>query len=67
LVGFLAEHLAEAGDNKNFTPKTFCAAADHLEKTRTKGGPKTFKSCQQKYNSVRGLLLCVKTILKDSI
>ncbi|KAJ7842726.1 hypothetical protein B0H14DRAFT_2586179 [Mycena olivaceomarginata] len=36
LIKFLAEHLAEAGDNKNFTPKTFRAAADHLEKTRTK-------------------------------
>ncbi|KAJ7321924.1 hypothetical protein DFH08DRAFT_969817 [Mycena albidolilacea] len=51
LIEFLAEHLAEAGDNKNFTPKTFHAAADHLEKTCTEGGPKTFKSCQQKYNS----------------
>jgi hypothetical protein len=60
LIEFLAEHLTEAGDNKNFTPKTFRAAADHLEKTCTEGGPKTFKSCQQKYNSVCGFLLCVK-------
>ncbi|KAJ7675171.1 hypothetical protein B0H14DRAFT_2656617 [Mycena olivaceomarginata] len=35
LIEFLTEHLTEAGDNKNFTPKTFCAATDHLEKTCT--------------------------------
>ncbi|KAJ7752714.1 hypothetical protein B0H14DRAFT_2405243 [Mycena olivaceomarginata] len=63
LIEFLAEHLAEAGDNKNFTPKTFRAAADHLEKTRTKGGPKTFKSCQQKYNSLRKLQALVDLIM----
>ena len=54
LIEFLVENIAEAGDNKNFTMKTFRACADHLELTRTKGGPKTAKSCAQKYSNVRG-------------
>ncbi|KAJ6450043.1 hypothetical protein C8R45DRAFT_1128251 [Mycena sanguinolenta] len=43
--------------------KTFCAAADHLELTRTKGGPKPAKSCQQKYSNLRKLQGIVELIM----
>ncbi|KAJ7482554.1 hypothetical protein FB451DRAFT_1441946 [Mycena latifolia] len=35
-IEYLIEHVAEAGDNKNFKASTFCGAADHLDLTRTK-------------------------------
>ncbi|KAF8216706.1 hypothetical protein K438DRAFT_2007510 [Mycena galopus ATCC 62051] len=65
LIEFLVENIAEAGDNKNLTMKTFHACADHLEPTRTKGGPKTAKSCAQKYSNLRklqGLVDLIKAI-----
>ncbi|KAF8201924.1 hypothetical protein K438DRAFT_1535690, partial [Mycena galopus ATCC 62051] len=65
LIEFLVENIAEAGDNKNFTMKTFRACADHLEPTCTKGGPKTAKSCTQKYSNLRklqGLVDLIKAI-----
>ncbi|KAJ7843368.1 hypothetical protein B0H14DRAFT_2212162, partial [Mycena olivaceomarginata] len=63
LIQYLAQHIAEAGDNKCFTMKTFRAVADHLELTRTKGGPKTAKSCQQKYSNLRKLQALVEIIM----
>jgi hypothetical protein len=55
LIQHLIDHQAEAGDNGNFKPKTFHSAAKEVEKIRTEGGPKTYKSCQQKYGTVRHL------------
>ena len=53
LLLFLIEHIAEAGDGSNFKTSTFKAASLVLDKTRTKGGPKTAKVCKNKWMSVR--------------
>ncbi|KAJ6591443.1 hypothetical protein B0H10DRAFT_1767156, partial [Mycena sp. CBHHK59/15] len=52
LLDFLVKHQAEAGDGGNFKPKTFRAAAVAVNLICTKGGPKSYKSCQQKYTRV---------------
>jgi hypothetical protein len=60
LMEYLVDHLASAGDNGNFKAVTFRGAAEHVDKIRTRGGPKTSKSCEQKYREVcqpRQLLL----------
>ncbi|KAF7349971.1 hypothetical protein MVEN_01298300 [Mycena venus] len=62
-IEYLIEHVAEAGDNKNFKASTFRGAADHLELTRTRGGPKTAKSCEQKYRTLRKLWGLVDIIM----
>ncbi|KAJ7787552.1 hypothetical protein B0H13DRAFT_1516628, partial [Mycena leptocephala] len=62
LIEYLVDHISEAGDNKNFKPKTFKGAADHVELIRTRGGPKTHKSCSQKYNTLRKLQALVDVI-----
>ncbi|KAJ7811103.1 hypothetical protein B0H13DRAFT_2384147 [Mycena leptocephala] len=62
LIEYLVDHISEAGDNKNFKPKTFKGAADHVELIRTRGGPKTYKSCSQKYNTLRKLQALVDVI-----
>ncbi|KIK05205.1 hypothetical protein K443DRAFT_55748, partial [Laccaria amethystina LaAM-08-1] len=54
---FLHEHKAlevdaAAGNGNNFKVTTYEAAAAVLEAKRTKGGPKTAKSCSNKWNSV---------------
>jgi hypothetical protein len=51
-IEFLHEHKAAAGDGGNFKATTYEAAAAVLEAKRTKGGPKTAKSCSNKWNSV---------------
>ncbi|KAK7025817.1 hypothetical protein R3P38DRAFT_3355986 [Favolaschia claudopus] len=55
--------LPTFGDNGHFKAVTFRAAAVHLEKTRTKGGPKTQKSCETKYRALRKLWELVDFIL----
>ncbi|KAF7345661.1 hypothetical protein MVEN_01585700 [Mycena venus] len=62
-IEYLIEHVAEAGDNKNFKASTFRGAADHLELTHTRGGPKTAKSCEQKYRTLRKLWGLVDIIM----
>ncbi|KAJ7101155.1 hypothetical protein C8R44DRAFT_747352 [Mycena epipterygia] len=52
LLQWLVEHRAEGGDAGNFKPKTFRGAMPGLEEIRAQGGPKTLKSCQQKYASL---------------
>ncbi|KAF7358447.1 hypothetical protein MVEN_00895200 [Mycena venus] len=62
-IEYLIEHVTEAGDNKNFKASTFRGAADHLELTRTRGGPKTAKSCEQKYCTLQKLWGLVNIIM----
>ncbi|KAJ6550061.1 hypothetical protein B0H19DRAFT_951966 [Mycena capillaripes] len=62
-IEYLVDHVAEAGDNKNFKATTFRGAASHLELTRTRGGPKTAKSCEQKYRTLRKLWGLVDIII----
>jgi hypothetical protein len=52
LLEHLVENKAAAGDSANFKAPTFRGAATALEAIRTKGGPKSWKSCQNKYTSV---------------
>lgn len=52
LIDFLLLHAAAAGDSGNFKMVTFNAAAPVVDAKRAKGGPKTAKACQNKYNSV---------------
>ncbi|KAJ6610795.1 hypothetical protein B0H10DRAFT_2224725 [Mycena sp. CBHHK59/15] len=65
LLDFLVEHQAEAGDGENFKPKTFRTAAVDVNLICTKGGPKSYKLCQQKYTGVRKEWLIVSNI-KDT-
>jgi len=51
-LNFLKENAAAAGDGASFKVPTFTAAAALLEARRTKGGPKTAKSCQNKLTQV---------------
>ncbi|KAF8145042.1 hypothetical protein K438DRAFT_1945226 [Mycena galopus ATCC 62051] len=53
LIEYLLEHRAEAGDGTNFKATSFRGAATHVNLTRIKGGPKTGKSCEQKYHALR--------------
>ncbi|KAJ6493692.1 hypothetical protein C8R47DRAFT_1269881 [Mycena vitilis] len=63
LLEYLGEHVSEGNENKAFKPVTFRRAAAEVNKIRTKGGPKTYKSCQQKYASLRKLQKLVEIIL----
>ncbi|KAJ7931982.1 hypothetical protein B0H13DRAFT_1485777, partial [Mycena leptocephala] len=53
LIEYHVEHQAAAGDGTNFKVVTFRGAAIHVNSTRTKGGPKSGKSCKQKYRALR--------------
>jgi len=55
-VAYLLKHKAEAGDGANFKQTTLTAAAAEMENHRTKGAPKTWKSCQTKWTRVRNLV-----------
>ena len=61
LINFLIEHKAEAGDSATFKPVIWNAATQLLEKSRVKGGPKTSKSCSDKWTRVH------RTALDDDI
>ncbi|KAJ7782567.1 hypothetical protein DFH07DRAFT_728311, partial [Mycena maculata] len=63
---YLVEHRAEGGDGGNFKPVTHRAAAMHVNEIRKKGGPKTGKSCAQKYASFRKDWLVVDKIKNTS-
>ena len=53
LLDVLIEIKAEAGDGRSFKTSSFNAAAQHVDTRRTKGGMKTGKVCQNKWNGVR--------------
>jgi hypothetical protein len=53
LIEYLLDNQAAAGDNGNFKAVTFRGAATKVNEIRTRGGPKTSKSCEQKYRVVR--------------
>ncbi|KAJ3729921.1 hypothetical protein C8R42DRAFT_638035 [Lentinula raphanica] len=56
LLDFLYEKRSEAGEGFSFKIKTFNAAAEHLATVPAeKGGIKDGKSCQSKYNSLKGI------------
>jgi hypothetical protein len=55
LLNFLVDHASAAGDGGNFKMTTFTAAAAVVDSKRTKGGPKTAKACQNKWNMVQWL------------
>ncbi|KAJ7759770.1 hypothetical protein DFH07DRAFT_772102 [Mycena maculata] len=63
---YLVEHRAEGGDGGNFKPVTHRAAAKHVNEICKKGGPKTGKSCGQKYAILRKDLLMVDKIKNTS-
>jgi len=52
LVEFLIKNASEAGDSATFKATTWNAAAKYLEKTYTKGAPKTGTSCATKWKKV---------------
>lgn len=68
LLDFLLEHRAAAGDGGNFKEATFQGISGLLTPLVTKGGPKTVRACQNKWNSVRYhipiIQLCVDSFLK---
>jgi hypothetical protein len=53
LIDFLLDHRAAAGDRGNFKEVTFQALSALLTPLVTKGGPKTVRACQNKWNAVR--------------
>ena len=64
LIDFLLLHAAAGGDGGNFKMVTFNAAAPVIDAKRAKGGPKTAKACQNKYNSVYPTVFLCLTVLK---
>ncbi|KAK7034105.1 hypothetical protein R3P38DRAFT_3496352 [Favolaschia claudopus] len=62
LLSYLVDHVADAGDGGNFRAATFRGAAIYMESSRTKGGPKTAKSCESKYRELRKLWKLVQII-----
>jgi hypothetical protein len=46
---------ASAGDGGNFKSQVWTDVAEHMEKLRTVGGPKTAKACKNKWDAVRVL------------
>ena len=52
LIRFLIKQKAETGDSATFKPSIWTAAAQHIDQSRTKGGPKTVKSCASKWTRV---------------
>lgn len=56
-VDFLVAHRAEAGDGCNFKAATFQRAAQSIAPLLQRGGPKTAKSCGNKYCAVRLMYL----------
>ena len=52
LINFLIEHKAEVGDSAMFKAMVWNAASVLLEKSHVKGGPKTRKSCSDKWTRV---------------
>ncbi|KAJ7749798.1 hypothetical protein DFH07DRAFT_775298 [Mycena maculata] len=65
-LAYLVKHRAEGGDGGNFKPVTHRAAAKHVNEIRKKGGPKTGKSCGQKYAILRKDWLMVDKIKNTS-
>ncbi|KAF8952273.1 hypothetical protein BDZ97DRAFT_1682107 [Flammula alnicola] len=65
-IDFLLLHAAAAGDGGNFKMVTFNAAAPVIEVKRVKGGPKTAKACQNKYNSLRRTFRAIQAIKNRS-
>ncbi|KAF8964770.1 hypothetical protein BDZ97DRAFT_1918729 [Flammula alnicola] len=65
-IDFLLLHAAAAGDGGNFKMVTFNAAAPVVEAKRVKGGPKTAKACQNKYNSLRRTFRAIQAIKNRS-
>ena len=53
LINFLMDHRAAVGDGGNFKEVTFQALSALLTPLVTKGGPKTVRACQNKWNAVR--------------
>jgi hypothetical protein len=54
-IEFLVTKQAKAGDSATFKDSIFRAASEHMEETRTKGGPKTFDRCRAKWSRVRDI------------
>ena len=52
LIDFLIEHKGEMAETASFKQLTWTAAAQHLEKSCTKGSPKTSKACSEKWSRV---------------
>ena len=49
LITYLIEHKSKAGNSATFRVATWRVVSKHLEKTRTKGGPKHHKACSNKW------------------
>ena len=63
LVSFLDGHSSASGDGGNFKIASFQVAAVILEAAWTTGGPKTAKTCQNKWVVVCPLHLTFSSIL----
>ncbi|KAF9476666.1 hypothetical protein BDN70DRAFT_882131 [Pholiota conissans] len=66
LIEFLFQHRASAGDGSSFKMTTFHAAVPVLEAKRAKGGPKTAKSCQNKWSNLRRIWRAIQDIKTQS-
>ncbi|KAJ7032800.1 hypothetical protein C8F04DRAFT_1184750 [Mycena alexandri] len=66
LLVFLVDEKAAAGDNGQFKAPTLRATAAALNLIRSKGGPKTYQSCGQKYRQHRKFWALVDLIINTS-
>ncbi|KAF8143240.1 hypothetical protein K438DRAFT_2029674 [Mycena galopus ATCC 62051] len=66
LLEYLVLNKAAAGDGGNFKMVTFRGAAAVVNKIRTKGGPKTAKSCQNKYGNFKKIYELILRIMEVS-
>ena len=51
-IEFLVGQKSRAGNSATFKDSIFKAAAEHMEETRMKGGPKTLETCRAKWARV---------------
>jgi hypothetical protein len=66
LIEFLTTSAAKAGDSATFKDTIFRAASEHMEKTRTKGGPKTLDRCRAKWGRVRDITDRDRSVIDNS-
>ncbi|KAF8161619.1 hypothetical protein B0H34DRAFT_806797 [Crassisporium funariophilum] len=66
LLNFLVQHASAAGDGGNFKMVTFTAAAAIVESERERGGVKTAKVCQNKWNQLCRIFCAIQAIKAKS-
>ncbi|KAJ6522091.1 hypothetical protein DFH09DRAFT_938552 [Mycena vulgaris] len=66
MLRYLQEHKSEAGDGCNFKLPTYNKLLPILNSTITRGGLKTTRSCQGKFDALKTIFRIIQDIQKQS-